>query len=78
MQTHRPIKKVERTRTILILGVGLNITVILIFYVGLKEYKLNVDFLPFLHDFLLWTSVAMLILVLPSYMISAALNPGYI
>jgi uncharacterized protein involved in cysteine biosynthesis len=78
MQTHRPIKKVSRTPSILIMGVGLNVSVILIFYWGLEEFTMTPKLLPFMHQVLLWLSVIMLILVVPSVMISVALNPGYI
>jgi len=60
------------------MGVGLNLSVIVIFYWGLKEFTNTPDNLPMLQEFLLWLSLGMLIFVLPSFMMSVTINPGYI
>ena len=41
MQTHRPINKVKRSSSILIMGVALNLSVIIIFYWGLHMFTMT-------------------------------------
>jgi len=73
--THRPIKKVQRTSVIFTVAVLLNLAVCIIFYHKIAEKP---TFLPNLHFGLIWSSLMCFVIALPTFMLAALLDPGYI
>jgi len=73
--THRPIKKVQRTSVIFTVAVLLNLAVCIIFYRKIAEKP---TFLPNLHFGLIWSSLMCFVIALPTFMLAALLDPGYI
>ena len=72
---HRPIKKVRRSSAIFLTAVLLNLGIMFVYY-----YKL--DKTPViardLHFFLIYASYVLFVIAVPSFLISAFIQPGYL
>lgn len=75
---HRPIKKVKKSAWILLLGVAGNLAIAYLFYYTLKIMFINPTLYPKLHDVLVWASIGLFLLLLPSFLFSAAMEPGFL
>ena len=64
----------------LITSVLLNLTICYLFYYGLNMFRIDPlpDFFPKSHYVLLWGSVVSFSILIPTYVISAAIDPGYL
>lgn len=77
---HRPIKKMKKSPWVLVLGVMVNMLIIGIFYGSYHEFNYSVtSFVSApVHFILLYSSIVCLIVALMSFVITAALDPGYL
>ena len=78
--TRRPIQKVERSPLTLIFGVCFNLTTVLIYYIGLNEKHHGVPdvLLEGTHTALVYTSIGLLIVCVPLFVLTVFLQPGYL
>lgn len=76
----RPIRKVKKSSKILILAILLNLVICYLFYYGLRMFTVTprANFFPKTHFVLVWGSVVAFVFLIPTYVISAKLDPGYI
>ncbi len=76
----RPIQKIERSPVTLIFGVCFNWATTLIYYVWLREKTHGTEaiFMDTAHVVLYWTSIALLLICIPMFVLAASLKPGYI
>jgi DHHC palmitoyltransferase len=72
---HRPIKKVKRTSLVFTVAVLLNIGVCYVFYFKMNKAP---TMLLHLHYGLKWSSMACFVVALPTFLLAALLQPGYI
>lgn len=85
LMRHRPLEKVKRNPSIMIYGLITNLIVMTLYYWGLYQesqddagdHEHDVIF-PAVHGILWLSSVLLLTLTLPIYMLSIVLNPGRI
>jgi len=75
---HRPLRKVKKTPTMLITGVLLNLMITGIFYYGLRIFFITPYFLKWAHYVLKWLSIACFAIMVPSFVLSSALDPGFL
>jgi hypothetical protein len=75
---HRPIKKVKKSPWVLIMGVIANLIIAYLFYYTLRIMFIQVALFPYLHHVLVWTSVLMFSLMLPTFLCSAVMEPGFL
>jgi hypothetical protein len=72
---HRPIKKVNRTSAVFIGAAFLNVVICYLFYGPINEKP---SMLPHLHFGLVWSSMLSFIIALPTFLMAALIQPGYI
>ena len=75
---HRPIKKVRKSPIILIVGVLVNLVVAYLFYYTLRIFWIDPTIAPFFHVIFTWGSAICFILLIPSFVMSAVMDPGYL
>jgi hypothetical protein len=69
----------ERSSLVLLLGVTANILIVVIFYGTLDMFKQeDIWVLPVLHYFFLYLSIALFSVALTTFILAAALEPGYL
>lgn len=73
--THRPIKKVRRTSTVITLASIMNIAICVLFYIKMRDQP---NLLPHLHYGLLWSSMICFVVALPTFLLASFLQPGFI
>ncbi len=66
--THRPIKKVKRSVNVLLFGLAVFMLILFTFYWGMWDDRNKL--LPDLHKILYMTSKILLLLLIPTYLIS--------
>ena len=76
---HRPIKKINRSPYILILGVAVNLIIVSLFYGTLNLFdKTDGWRFPGFHFFLLYASIFFFGISVPTFIISSTMEPGYL
>lgn len=70
---HRPLVKLDKSPSTLLLGVGVNVLVCFAFYYGLDQH---INFLPELHHALLLSSKVLLGILVPTFILCSVLEPG--
>ena len=71
---HRPIKKVEKTPNVLIGAVLINLAIIGIYYSAFSPFKEH----GILHWTCLYGSLLCLVILIPSFVLSSAMDPDYV
>ena len=76
----RPMQKMTRSPVTLIFGVTFNLTSTAIYYIWLREREHGTPsvLLESLHYVFYWASLVLLLISLPLFVLSVALEPGYI
>lgn len=78
-QRYRPIEKVTKSPWILIAAVVINLFIFVDFYAIFEIFNSNnISLLPIVHKSLLYASIIALSIAIPSFILSAALEPGYL
>lgn len=62
----------------LITGVLLNLMITAFFYYGLRIYFLEPIFIPWAHYVLKWLSIFCFSILVPAFVLSASLDPGFL
>jgi hypothetical protein len=75
---HRPIKKVSKSPYLLILAILINLVVAYLFYIELNVVKSPPTLWPEFHYVFVYTSLAAFVFIVPTFVLSAAIDPGYL
>ena len=75
---HRPIKKVHRSWYIVMLGIFINLVIAYLFYYQLDVLFKEPTFLITTHYVLAYSSALCFMVVIPSFIMSVTLVPGYL
>jgi hypothetical protein len=70
---HRPIKKVEKSPNVFILGIIINLIILVVFYGFLNEFTGNT-----LQTAFVSLSLIFLVISITTFLLTAFLKPGYL
>lgn len=73
---HRPIKKVKKSCWVAFLGIIVNLAVTYLFYYELNMFFLVPSLFPLLHYVLVLFSLFLFVLLVPSFVMAAFMDPG--
>jgi len=74
LMRHRPIKKVKRSSAVLLYGLAMFILISFAFYWGMWDNRNKL--LPKLHYSLYMASKILILLLMPTYLLSVFIQPG--